>query len=152
MIKSPQHDSRALSPGGFNIQHGSVVRGLIAGIVLLMPMMATAESHMDFGAATGSLNAAAHLNFKIVIPNVLYLNVAGDHEHVAAAQTVAVMSTGRDVTLNATIRMPTAGLRASIDSAAAGSTLLTAAARKAIAQNVPCTRGDGPVVCTASMP
>lgn len=141
MIKPSEQDSR-----------GSAVRGLIAGLVLLMPLMVMAESHMDGKAANARLNPTAHVNFKIVIPSVLYLNVAGEGNPVPGAPTVTVTSTGRDVALNATVRAPTAGPQASIGAAAAGSIVLTAAARKSIAQNVPCTRGDGPIVCTASMP
>jgi len=110
-------------------------RNLIATLALLMPLMASAESHVDSGAATARLNATAHLNFKIVIPRVLYLKVASGDDPIAGAQTVAVMSTGRNVTMNATV--------------------LTAAARESLAQDVPCRRSDahlGPVVCTASMP
>lgn len=114
----------------------TAIRGLIAAVLLLMPLMAAAESHMESGsgAATAALDATAHLNFKIVIPKVLYLHVASEADRIAGDQTVAVMSTGRDVTLNATV--------------------LTAA-RGSIAQNAHCTRGDthpGPLVCTASMP
>jgi hypothetical protein len=110
-------------------------RNLIATLALLMPLMAAAESHIDSGAATARLNATAHLNFKIVIPRVLYLQVASGDDRIAGAQTAAVMSTGRNVTMNATV--------------------LTAAARRPLAQDVPCSRGDarlGPIVCTASMP
>jgi hypothetical protein len=112
----------------------TAIRGLITAVVLLLPLMAAAESHTESAAATAALAAAAHLNFKIVIPPVLYLHVASQVELIAGEQTAAVMSTGRDVTLNATV--------------------LTAA-RRSIAQNVPCGRGDahpGPLVCTASMP
>jgi hypothetical protein len=152
MIKSSQHDSRDLNCGRHVVQRGSVVRRLIAGVVLVMPIMAVAESHMGSGSATARLNATAHANFKIVIPSVLYLNVASEDNPIPGARTVMVMSTGRDITLNATVRAPTAGLPVSIGTAAAGNIVLTAAARKSIAQNVPCTRGDGPIVCTASMP
>jgi hypothetical protein len=102
---------------------------------LLMPLMAVAESHSESGAATPALLATAHLNFKIVIPKVLSMQVAGEGDRIAGAQMVAVRSTGRNVTMNATI--------------------LTAAARRSLAQDTPCRRGDahgGPVVCTASMP
>jgi len=112
----------------------AALRGLIATIALFMPLMAAAESQVESGAATAALSATAHLNFKIVIPKVLYLQVASKAELITGEQTVAVMSTGREVTLNATV--------------------LTAA-RRCIAQNAPCARGDahpGPLVCTASMP
>jgi hypothetical protein len=109
-------------------------RGLIATLALLMPLMAAAESHIESGAAAAALDATAHLNFKIVIPKVIYLRVASEPELIAGGQTVSVMTTGREVALNATV--------------------LTAA-RRSIAQNAPCARGDalpGPLVCTASMP
>jgi hypothetical protein len=149
LIKSSEHESldRNLGAG----VHSVAVRGLIASVVLFMPMMAMAESHLDCGAIAASLNATAHVNFKIVIPKVLYLNVASEDDR-AGAPTVVVMSTGRDVTLNATLRAPAAAGPASVHAAAGSSIVLTATARKSIAQNVPCTRGNGPVVCTASMP
>ena len=110
-------------------------RSFIATLALLMPLMAAAESQNESAAATPALYATAHLNFKIVIPKVLSMQVAGENDRIAGAQTVAVTSTGRSVAMNATV--------------------LTAAARRSIAQDVPCSRGDahvGPVVCTASMP
>jgi|SRR5882724_8644629 len=110
-------------------------RSFIATLALLMPLMAAAESQSESAAATPALHATAHLNFKIVIPTVLSMQVAGENDRIAGARTVAVTSTGRSVAMNATV--------------------LTAAARRSIAQDVPCSRGDahvGPVVCTASMP
>lgn len=111
----------------------AAVRGLIAALALLLPWVAAAESHIDSGTAAAPI-VVAHLNFKIVIPKVLALQVASGADQHASGLTVAVMSTGRDVTLNATV--------------------LTAG-RRAIAQNALCTSGDahpGPLVCTASMP
>jgi hypothetical protein len=112
----------------------AAIRGLITALALLSPLVAAAESQIDSRAATTAPIAVAHLNFKIVIPKVLYLQVASEADRQASGLTVSVMSTGREVTLNATV--------------------LTAA-RRSIAQNVPCTSGDahpGPLVCTASMP
>ncbi len=152
MIKTSKQDSLDMNGGRQVVQRGSTVRGLIAGLVLLMPIMSMAESHMDAGAAAARLNATAHVNFKIVIPSILYLNVASEDNPIPGAPNVTVISTGRNVALNATVRAPTIGLPASINAAAAGSILLTAAARKSISRNVPCTSGDGPIVCTASMP
>ncbi len=149
MNKSSRHDSRDSTPAVVSV--GAPLRGLIAGLVLLLPTMTRAESHIVSGAATDSLRVTAHLNFKIVIPKVLYLSVASEDHGSAGAPTVAIMSTGRDVTLNATVRAPAARVPASLD-AATNSIVLTASARKSIAQNVPCTRGDGPTICTVSMP
>jgi hypothetical protein len=102
--------------------------------VLLIPSMSAAGSHLESSSPAAALDATAHVNFKIVIPSVLYVRMASEADGIAGVQTVAVMSTGRDVTLNATV--------------------LTAA-RRSILQNVLCARGDahpGPLVCTASMP
>src|SRR6266852_2333115 len=102
MIKSSNHHSYTPIRSAFGILHRSAVSSLITSLALLTPLMAVAESHIDSGAATTALNATAHLNFKIVIPKVLYLHVASEDDRIADAQTVAVMSTGRDVMLNAT--------------------------------------------------
>jgi hypothetical protein len=137
----------------------------MSSAALLVPMMAVPESRIQEGAGTG-LQATAHLNFKIVIPKVLYLHVAGVNDR--DPQTVAIMSNSRNVWLTATLRVPEVqgsdgALRASANSAAAhGNTILSAAARKVIAQDTACTLseprpgrvsiGETQLVCTASMP
>ncbi|MGC1520062.1 MAG: hypothetical protein WA803_00870, partial [Steroidobacteraceae bacterium] len=104
-----------------------------------------------------ALQATAHLNFKIVIPKVLYLHVEGVDDR--DLQTVAIMSNSRNVWLTATLRTPQAH---NADAAAHGNILLSAAARKIIAQDTTCTlsearagrasAGATQLVCTASMP
>ena len=140
---------------------------LVAGSVtptLLPPTLVEAESRIQTGAANATLNATAHVNFKIVIPQVLYLHVDGGTAGAAGAQTVAVMSNGRNVTLNATLRTPDSNVPAR------GNLILSAAARKIIAQDARCmpplapvaappagVHGPGnigtrQVICTVSMP
>jgi hypothetical protein len=126
--------------------------------------MAVPESRIQSEGAGSGLQATAHLNFKIVIPKVLYLHVASAND--SEAQTVAIMSNSRNVWLTATLRTPQdadAAARSAANSATAhGNVMLSAAARKIIAQNTACTssepragrnaQGATGLVCTASMP
>jgi hypothetical protein len=107
--------------------------------MLLPPLPAAAESQVQTGAGR-RLTASAHVNFKIVIPNTLSMDVpSGVH-----AQTVAIGSNGRTVVLAATVpgsELPRHDL------------ILGAAARKSIAQDAACALGaHNAVICTASMP
>jgi hypothetical protein len=123
-----------------NIVKGSwALTGAAGTAVLLLPLMAVAESHLQTGSGA-ALVATAHLNFKIVIPPVLSLQV-GD------SGPVAIMSNGRTVALTATARAPSAN-------PAHRNVILSAAARKIIAQDAVCaaSASAGPVVCTASLP
>jgi hypothetical protein len=142
------------------------INGLMSSAALLVPMMAVPESRIQSEGAGTGLQATAHLNFKIVIPKVLYLHVAGANDH--DAQTVAIMSNSRNVWLTATLRTPEVqgpdgAIRSSADSATArGNVILSAAARKVIAQDTACSlsepgagrpsAGATQLVCTASMP
>lgn len=150
---------RALSAASLTI--------LVAGSVtptLLPPTIVEAESRIQTGAANATLSATAHVNFKIVIPKVLYLHVDGGTDGAVGSQTVAVMSNGRNVALNATIRTPDSNVPVR------GNLILSAAARKIIAQDAQCIplltpgaappagfRGPGNIstrqaICTVSMP
>lgn len=123
---------------------------------LLVPMAAVPESRIQSAETGSALQATAHLNFKIVIPKVLYLHVTGANDR--DPQTVAIMSNSRNVWLTATLRTPQA-LGAG---AAHGNIILSAAARKIIAQDTACalseprpgraSAGATQLVCTASMP
>jgi hypothetical protein len=115
------------------------LKGVASATALLLPLVAAAESHLQTG--TGAAFAAtAHINFKIVIPKVLSIQV-GD------SGPVAIMSNGRNVALTATVRTPSAN-------PAHGNFILSAAARKIIAQDALCAASPsaGPVLCTASLP
>lgn len=140
----------------------------MSSAALLLPISTGAESHLQMGAPGAGLKATAHLDFKIIIPPVLYLDVSDRGVRVPGAQPVAVMSNSRNVTLAAT---------ASSADTARGNNILSAAARKVIAQDAFCTLGPThvtqaapraaaaasagiraraasaqPVICTASMP
>lgn len=130
---------------------------------LLLPMMVAGESHIQTEAAGTATTTAAHVNFKIVIPKVLYLRVSGGNDRIPGAETVAVMSNSRNVALNASVRTADSDVHAR-------GVVLGASATKTIAQVAPCTLGDahpatdpagarGPakagdrqVICTVSMP
>jgi hypothetical protein len=128
-------------------------RALFAGGVLLLPWLAAADSQPQgaLGAKT-TLRTSAHLDFRIVIPRVLALQVDGAHLATAAAgasqppRTVAVYGNGRTIALGAT----------AADDSPSG-LILSAAARKAIAQDAVCApapvRGTvRSILCTASSP
>jgi hypothetical protein len=163
----------------------SSARAALAGGVLLLPWLAAADSQPQGGLRATTLRATAHLDFRIIIPRMLALQVNGAHVAAAASaptrvsattgvsappvasapaaaggtvasspavdatdppQTVAIYGNGRTIALGAT----------AVDDAPSG-LILSAAARKAIAQDAVCApapvkssaRG---IVCTASSP
>jgi hypothetical protein len=134
------------------------INGLMGSAALLVPMMAVPESRIQSEGAGAGLQATAHLNFKIVIPKVLYLNVASAIGR--DAQTVAIMSNSRNVWLTASVRTPQ--IQGTDAATPQRNVILSAAARKMIAQDTACTlsepranhasAGASQVVCTASMP
>jgi hypothetical protein len=136
--------------------------GLMSTAALLMPTMAAPESHVQTGAANSAVNVAVHVNFKIVIPTVLYLRMESANDRGGGAKMLTVMSNGRNVMLNPTARSPDEPL-------AHDGVILSASARKVIAQEAPCALGiddaaaasarayrvnfnSHTLVCTVSMP
>jgi hypothetical protein len=130
--------------------------GSMSVAALLLPLMVAAESHIQTEAARAASATTARVNFKIIIPTVLYMRVGNASDRASGAQTVAIMSNSRNVTVNATARAPDSDVHARgsvIPSASAR--ILSAPGRKVIAQDAPCVVGDAhahPVVCTVSMP
>jgi hypothetical protein len=126
-----------------------VLNGVLGTAALLLPLSATPESHIQATATDSKSSATAHVDFKIVIPRVLYLRVAdADMAAGTAPDTVAVMSNSHNVALSAV--RPATGARA-------GNVILSAAARKTIAQDVQCAAPSAAapsnrIICTASMP
>jgi hypothetical protein len=135
--------------------------GSMSMAALLLPLMVAADSHIQTKAASAALAAASHVDFKIVIPTVLYMHVENANDRTTrGAETVAIMSNSRNVTLDATVRTPESEVRAR------GGGILSASARKIIAQDALCTVGaaapmaargrakaeDRRMVCTVSMP
>jgi hypothetical protein len=62
---------------------------------LLLPLTAVPESRIQTAATGAAASASAHVNFKIVIPQVLYLRVGGESARTTDSPIVAVMSNGR---------------------------------------------------------
>jgi hypothetical protein len=122
------------------------VNGLMSSAALLWPIAAVPESRVQSEGAASAVQAAAHVDFRIVIPKVLYLHVGTGNE--ANPETVAVMSNSRNVWLSATVRN-----REDHPRAARGNVILSAAGRHIIAQDAVCSAaGLHPVICTVSMP
>jgi hypothetical protein len=127
--------------------------GLMSSAAMLLPLPAAAESHVQMKVAGTRLSATAHVEFKIVIPKVLYLDAGSGSDPIEGVRTVGIFSNGHNVTLAATVR-------ASDDAHA--NVILSAATRKIIAQDAACTVGSSRpaaasaqpmrVLCTASMP
>ena|ERR1700735_1582088 len=143
---------------------------VVGAAALLLPPTAAPDSHLQAQVGSAASSVTAHVNFKIIIPPVLYLNVAG--EGAADPRTVAIMSNNHNVTLTATIRTPDDNAAGSPNgthgdaptrpaNSVAGTFILSAAARKIIAQEAVCTpsasahpgtgHGNG-LVCTVSIP
>ena len=118
---------------------------------LLLPLTAASESRVQTAAPTARVSAAASVNFKIVIPRVLSLQMS-DAGLSLDAQTVTIMSNGHNVSLNATERT------ANSSSPTRGNVILSSAARKGIAQIAQCRLDNGlaaagrVAMCTVSTP
>jgi hypothetical protein len=120
---------------------------------LLLPLWAAAESHLQAAPQSGKVSAAAHVDFRIVIPKVLSVGLAGGDTQSPGAQRVAIFSNSRNVSLAAS-----GGSRP----AASNNVILRAAAGKVIAREAACqlpadaSRGVFPktngMICTVSMP
>ena len=129
------------------------LRALMPAASLLLPLWAVAESHIQAESGGGKLSATAHVDFRIVIPKVLSLGIAGGETGDLSAPRVAIYSNSRNVTLTA-----------SSDSVpiARNAVILSAAARRVIARDAACrlpadARGGvgsktSGMVCTVAMP
>jgi hypothetical protein len=66
----------------------SVAFKTLAGVAALaLPLMASAESNVQTGAATAAPGATAHVDFQIVIPKILYLRVGTGSSYTTGALT-----------------------------------------------------------------
>jgi hypothetical protein len=114
---------------------------------LLVPFLSAADSYVETRAKGAALRATAHVDFKIIIPRILALDLASGDDRIPGTHKVGILSNSRSVTLAATV---------SASDEARGHVILNAAARKIILQDAACTTGltrlPNPVVCTVSMP
>jgi hypothetical protein len=117
----------------------------MTALSLLLPLSAAPDSQVEGATPTGKAAVAAHVDFKIVIPEVLSLDLAGGGAAGFRAQTVAIYSNGRNVTLAASGTASTAVHRGVI---------FRAAARKVIAQEASCRSpaDAAALICTVAMP
>jgi len=60
---------------------------LLGAGALMLPLMVSAESNVQTGAATAAPGATAHLDFSIVIPKILYLRVGTGSAYGTGALT-----------------------------------------------------------------
>ena len=113
---------------------------------LLLPLTAVPESHVQTVEPSSAVTATAHVNFKIIIPQVLSLQMGDGNSLALDRETVAIMSNGHNVSLNATEPRAAGGTRSQHN------LILSSAARKGIAQDAHCRLGLKAAVCTVSMP
>jgi hypothetical protein len=76
-------------------------RLLVGGSVtaaLLLPSTAAPESRIGSGAPNAALSATALVNFKIIIPRVLYLRVGDANDRAQGLRNVAVKSNSHNAT------------------------------------------------------
>jgi len=66
------------------------LKSLLGAGALMLPLMVSAESNVQTGAATTSPGATAHLDFSIVIPKILYLRVGSGSAYAAGAALSSV--------------------------------------------------------------
>jgi hypothetical protein len=120
---------------------------------LLLPLWASAESQLQVGPQCGKASATVHADFRIVVPQVLFLGLIGGDVQATGAQRVAIFSNSRNVTLAASSGSMVA---------ARNRVILRAAARKAIARDAVCQLPSDvaggalslpqAMICTVSMP
>jgi hypothetical protein len=63
------------------------LKALLGAATLALPLMASAESNVQTGAATAAPGATAHVDFSIVIPKILYLRVGTGSNYITGALT-----------------------------------------------------------------
>jgi hypothetical protein len=132
--------------------------GLICSSALLLPYTVASDSQLQNGSH-GRSSVSAHVRFRVIIPIMLSLQMA-DSSRAPGSQTVAIVSNSRNVALGATIGTSAVSM---------GHVILSAAARRTIAQDAPCAMqtarsaadstaihaDSAPVermICTVSMP
>jgi len=119
---------------------------LVGAALCAMPRFAAPDSHLVTGPRDQALRASAHLDFKIIIPSVLGLDLEPGRAR-AGALGVALFGNTRGLTLGSSIEgapTPRHGL------------ILTAVARGVISEHAFCALdaplGPRRVLCTAAMP
>jgi hypothetical protein len=63
------------------------LKSLLGAGALMLPLMVSAESNVQTGAATNAPGATAHLDFSVVIPKILYLRVGTGSAYTTGALT-----------------------------------------------------------------
>jgi hypothetical protein len=100
---------------------------LICSSALLLPYTVAADSQLQSGTH-GPSSVSAHVRFRVIIPTMLSLDMA-DSSRAPGTQTVAVVSNSHNVALGATVGTSALSM---------GHVILSAAARRTIAQDASC--------------
>jgi hypothetical protein len=76
----------------------TAMKTLIGAAAMTLPLMANAESNVAIG--NGTLTAAAHVNFSVVIPKVLYLRVGSGSTYTGATPSLTSVATIDTITFS----------------------------------------------------
>jgi hypothetical protein len=117
----------------------SCARAVLAGGVFLLPWLAAADSQPQGGLGAKNLRASAHLDFRIVIPRMLALQV--DSAHIAPA--LAGSAAASPATTSATIARSASASPATANPATANPAAIYPAA-KVTAAAPPTVDADDP--------
>jgi hypothetical protein len=116
------------------------LRLIVGAAALCVPLLTAADSMLETRSDAATLRAQARVDFKIIIPSVLSLDLTHD------ARRAELFSTNRSVSLGVSDRA---------SAASRGATLIIAG-RRIIAQTTTCVPSTAAasalLVCTASMP
>src|SRR5882762_2078990 len=69
------------------MRNSIVLKGLLAAAAAAVPLLCSAESNFQTGAATASPGATAHVDFQITIPKILYLRVGTGSSYTTGTYT-----------------------------------------------------------------
>ena len=69
------------------MNRSGALRNLLGAASLMLPVMVIAESNVQTGAATATPGATAHVDFSVVIPQVLYLRVGTGSSYTTGVYT-----------------------------------------------------------------
>jgi hypothetical protein len=146
--------------------------GLISIAALLVPFMAAADSHLQNKAIDARFISTAHVDFKIIIPPVIYLQLGTGNERGDGPVRMYIMSNSRAAPLHASVRTSdidgsTSSIPTAMNSPAARPTsvvtpvsgegggrsvVLNASVRKIIEQDEECKLGDGHAAAVPANP
>ncbi|MGH8209721.1 MAG: hypothetical protein ACREU6_09005 [Steroidobacteraceae bacterium] len=131
-----------------------MVKSLALGIfvtvaALQLAQIARAESQVQQGPATAKSGATARVEFKIVIPTILYLRMEQNVDRDGRSTRAVVVSNSRDVMVNASIEALNVDSVHAMANRRTGTTADPRTVPASSARSTPSNNTDGHVILTA---